>query len=59
MTRFLAEQAEDLDRDAMVAINTVAVMFTALATGVNVRSAAEAHLEGSQRLTCCPLPFRA
>jgi hypothetical protein len=26
----------------MVAISTVAVMFTALATGVNVRSAAEA-----------------
>ena len=42
MTRFLAEQAEDLDRDTMVAISTVAVMFTALTTGVNVRTAAEA-----------------
>jgi hypothetical protein len=42
MTRFLAEQAEDLDRDAMVAISTVAVTFTALTTGINVRSAAEA-----------------
>ena len=42
MTRFLAEQAEDLDRDAMVAISTVAVTFTALTSGVNVRTAAEA-----------------
>jgi len=42
MTRFLAEQAQDLDRDTMVAISTVAVMFTALTTGVNVRTTAEA-----------------
>ena len=41
MTRFLAEQAKELDRDAMVAISTVAVTFTALTTGVNVRTAAE------------------
>ena len=42
MTRFLAEQAEELDQDAMVAISTVALTFMALTTGVNVRTAAEA-----------------
>ncbi len=45
MTRFLAEQAQDLDRDTVVAISTVAVMFTALTTGVNVRTAAEATVD--------------
>ena len=41
MTRPLVEQAEALDRDAMVAISTVALTFMALTTGVNIRTAAE------------------
>lgn len=41
MTRFLSDQAEELDPSAMVAISTVALTFMALAAGVNVRTAAE------------------
>ena len=41
MTRFLAACSDDLDRDAMVAISTVAMTFMALTTGVNLRTAAE------------------
>ena len=49
MTRFLAEQAEDLGRDTMVAISTVAVMFYRRQRPHR----GGGHLEGSQRLTCC------
>lgn len=42
MTRYLVDLSDTLDRDAMVAISTVAVTVTALTTGVNVRTAAEA-----------------
>jgi hypothetical protein len=42
MTRHLVEQTDALDRDALVAISTVAVTIMALTTGVNVRTAAEA-----------------
>jgi len=41
MTRFLSEQAEELDPSAMIAISTVALTFMALTAGVNVRTAAE------------------
>jgi hypothetical protein len=42
MTRHLVEHSDALDRDALVAISTVAVTIMALTTGVNVRTAAEA-----------------
>jgi hypothetical protein len=42
MTRLLVEQSDALDREALVAISTVAVTIMALTTGVNVRTAAEA-----------------
>jgi hypothetical protein len=42
MTRYLDACSEALNQEAMVAISTVAVAFTALASGVSLRAAAEA-----------------
>ena len=42
MTRYLDACSEALNQEAMVAISTVAVTFTALASGVSLRAAAEA-----------------
>lgn len=41
MTRHLDEKSDVLDRDAMLAISTVALTFLALTAGVNLRTAAE------------------
>jgi hypothetical protein len=42
MTRYLDACSEALNQEALVAISTVAVTFTALASGVSLRAAAEA-----------------
>jgi hypothetical protein len=42
MTRYLDGCPEALNQEALVAISTVAVTFTALASGVSLRAAAEA-----------------
>jgi hypothetical protein len=47
MTRHLSGRSEELDRDAMVAISTVAVTFLALASGVNYRTAAESLVQAA------------
>jgi hypothetical protein len=47
MTRYLVEQSDELDEEAMVGISAVAVSFLALTAGVSFHAAAESLLDAA------------